>query len=91
MGVDALDDMVADAGVTLDAADDEVDDLVAEFYTTVGRHSLEIGLEPAIGLSRVGRFLERIADHAVNIGEHITYVVTAELPREGSTSGGTST
>jgi len=83
MGVDALDDLVPDAGVAIDRADDEVDDLVGEFYTTVGRHSLEIGLEPAIGLSRVGRFLERIADHAVNIGEHITYVVTAELPREG--------
>ncbi len=82
-GIDALADMQPDAGVTLDAADDEVDDLVSEFYTIVGRHSSQIGLEASIGLSRVGRFLERIADHAVNIGEHITYVVTAELPGEG--------
>ncbi len=82
-GIDALADMQPEAGVTLDAADDEVDDLVSEFYTIVGRHSSQIGLEAAIGLSRVGRFLERIADHAVNIGEHITYVVTAELPGEG--------
>lgn len=83
LGIDALADMRREAGFEIDAADDEVDDLVSEFYTMVGRHSHEIGLEPAIGLSRVGRFLERIADHSVNIGEHVTYVVTAELPREG--------
>jgi phosphate transport system protein len=83
MGVDAVADMTPDAGVVLDAADDEVDDLVSDFYTRVGRHSEEIGLETAIAYSRVGRFLERIADHAVNLGENITYIVTAEFPQEG--------
>jgi phosphate transport system protein len=79
-GIDALADLVPDAGQMLDEADDEVDDLVSEFFTVVGRHSFEVGLEVAIAFSRVGRFLERIADHSVNIGEHVTYAVTAELP-----------
>ena len=82
-GIDALADLVPDAGAKLDAADDEVDHMVSELYTVVGRHSFEVGLEVAIALSRVGRFLERIADHAVNIGEHVTYTVTAALPGEG--------
>lgn len=82
-GIDAMAEMVPDAGERLDEADDEVDDLVSEFFTVVGRHSLEIGLEVAIAFSRVGRFLERIADHSVNIGEHVTYAVTAELPGLG--------
>ncbi len=82
-GIDALAELAADAGLRLDKADDDVDALVSQFYTAVGRHSTELGLEVAIGLSRVGRFLERIADHAVNIGEHVTYIVTAEFPHDG--------
>lgn len=81
-GIDALADLEPDAGERLDAADDEVDDLVADFYAAVGRYSEEIGLDAAIGLSRVGRFLERIADHAVNIAEHVSYIVTATFPAD---------
>ncbi len=81
MSVEALSTMDPESGVRLDDADDEVDDLVSRYYTEIGRAADTIGLEPAIALSRVGRFLERIGDHAVNIGENVTYVVTAEFPR----------
>ena len=80
MGIDAIGDMDPDAGEVLDKADDEVDDLVGEYYGLIAELSQTVGLDVAIGLSRIGRFLERIADHAVNIGENVQYVVTASFP-----------
>jgi phosphate transport system protein len=78
--IDALADLDASSGERLDREDDVVDDLVSRLYHQVGIESEAIGLETAVGLSRLGRFLERIADHAVNIGENIAFIVTAEFP-----------
>ena len=80
MSVDALSNMYEDAGARLDAADDELDDLISRYYTEIGAEAENIGLETAIVMSRVGRFLERIGDHAVNIAENVTYIVTSEFP-----------
>lgn len=78
--VDAIADMDATAGPRLDIADDEVDTYVSRLYTEIGQEANNLGLETAIAMSRVGRFLERIADHAVNIAENITYVETSQFP-----------
>jgi phosphate transport system protein len=82
-GLDALREMDKTAGPRLDKADDVVDALVGEFYAITAAQADDMGLELAVELSRVGRYLERIADHGVNIGEHITFIVTGEFP-EGS-------
>jgi len=68
------------AGEALDDEDDVVDELVARFYRQIGVESESIGLESGIALTRMGRFLERIADHGVNVGEHTTYIVTSRFP-----------
>ncbi len=39
-----------------------------------------IDLQVAVQLALVGRFYERIGDHAVNIGERVRYAVTGWLP-----------
>lgn len=80
MATDAIAEMREDAGHVIEKADDEVDDLVSEFYGMIAEAAPSIGLEAAISMSRVGRFLERVADHAVNIGENVTYIVTASYP-----------
>jgi phosphate transport system protein len=38
-----------------------------------------------VQIALVGRYYERMADHAVNIGERVNYMVTGEIP--GSDSG----
>ncbi len=79
-GITALSNMDEVAGRLVDEEDDVVDELVGAFYDEISRERNEIGLEAGIALNRMGRFLERIADHGVNIGENTTYIVTAEFP-----------
>ncbi|WP_206811830.1 phosphate signaling complex protein PhoU [Paradesulfitobacterium ferrireducens] len=64
----------------LAAQDDQVDHL----YNRVVRDLFEImtarpeTLNQGIYLSFVGRYIERIADHATNIGENVLYIATAD-------------
>jgi phosphate transport system protein len=78
--LDALGEMDPTAGEWLDEEDDVVDDLVNDFYGVIAVVADDLELDLAIELSRIGRYFERIADHAVNIGEHITFIVTGEFP-----------
>ena len=54
--------------------------LVNEFFNQIGGEAAATGLDTAIQLSRVGRYLERVADHGVNIGQHVHYSVTGAFP-----------
>ena len=60
--------------------DDEVDEIYESIYTELLEmmiHDQKI-IKQAINLLLIGRFLERIADHATNIGERVIYMVTGE-------------
>jgi phosphate transport system protein len=83
-GLEALRSLDPDAAPAIDRADDEVDDVVGDLYAAVAKNSEQIGFDLAMELSRIGRYMERIADHAVNIAEHVTFVVTGSFPGDGS-------
>jgi phosphate transport system protein len=89
-GLDALADMDPTSGVWLDEEDDVVDELTAEFYRhIVGEKGRIEDVDLAVELSRTGRYLERIADHSVNVGEHVTFTITGSFPndRESAATG----
>lgn len=61
-------------------ADEEMDHLRrASFRELLGAHWGH-GIEPAIDIALLGRYYERIADHAVSVANRIVYVVTGEVP-----------
>ena len=65
----------------LEDMDDVMDDLQKELYRTIfaaGAHE-ESELQRAVQIALLGRYFERIADHAVNIGERVGYMVTGEF------------
>lgn len=63
-------------------ADDVVDNLHDALYTDVVDGMADRELAPDVGAQYilVNRYLERISDHAVNIGHHVTYMVTGRRP-----------
>ncbi len=66
----------------LDAMDDAVDKLHRKFFKEFDR-GREEDLEVAVRVVMVARFFERIADHAVDIGEHVRFLVEGTLtPRQ---------
>lgn len=66
----------------LDDMDDALDSLQAEYVQAIMRvnESAHVPLNTAVQLALVGRYYERIGDHAVNIGERTQYMITGWLP-----------
>ncbi|RMH79246.1 MAG: phosphate transport system regulatory protein PhoU [Actinomyces sp.] len=79
-------DAYVDGDAGLAAALDDIDDRLDSLHTTYIQAIFEsqagggIELQPAVQLALIGRFYERIGDHAVNIGERIRYMVDGWLP-----------
>ncbi len=56
--------------------DNKLDDLHAQLIERLIDLDGEENIGPALRLAMVGRYLERIGDHAVNLGERVCYFVT---------------
>lgn len=65
----------------LSLMDDAVDRINRAFITGANRED-EAGMESVVRVVMIARFLERIADHAVDIGENVRYMVTGQFQAE---------
>jgi phosphate transport system protein len=59
--------------------DEPIDHLFKQFFRELARLQDEEDIEWASSMVLASRYLERIADHAVDIGDRITYMVTGQF------------
>ncbi|MCL2392272.1 MAG: phosphate signaling complex protein PhoU [Oscillospiraceae bacterium] len=83
-GVQAYINRDLDLARSLDAIDDKVDDL---FNIVMADIIALVKIDPdnaeqAIMLMMITKYLERIGDHAVNVGEWVEYAITGVHPKE---------
>lgn len=79
LAIDAYVHGEAGLAAALDDMDDRLDLLHNEYIQSLFEHQTEHGVQPAVQLALIGRYYERIGDHAVNMGERVGYMVTGEL------------
>lgn len=87
IAIDSYTDADARLAAALDQLDDELDRLHAEYLDAVVAWGEQGQVREAVSLAMIGRFYERIGDHAVNIGEHVCYLVEGRLPAHDALGG----
>lgn len=77
------------AAAKLETVDDEMDKLRSNQFRLMMDASWPHGVEVAVDIALLGRYYERIADHAVSMARRVVYLVTGELPvAVGGTAAG---
>jgi phosphate transport system protein len=84
LAIDAYVERNASLGAALDDIDDTLDQLHRDYIEAIfeAHATHDLGLQPAVQLALIGRYYERIGDHAVNIGQRVQYMVTGWLPEQ---------
>jgi len=81
LAMDAYAEGDASKAAAIDDMDDRLDQLHRDYIEAILElHSDVQEVQMAVQLALVGRYYERIGDHAVNIGERVQYMVTGWLP-----------
>jgi phosphate transport system protein len=69
--------------------DDAMDDLHKHLFTVLMDREWKHGVATAVDVTLLGRFYERFADHAVEIGRRVVFEVTGETPTTRTTESRT--
>ena len=77
--MDSLDRYDLELARKLPELDEPIDHLFKQFFRELARLTDEDEIEWASSMVLASRYLERIADNAVDIGERITYLVTGDF------------
>ncbi|RYU13375.1 phosphate signaling complex protein PhoU [Nocardioides iriomotensis] len=62
----------------LEESDEEMDQLRRSSFRVMLADDWAHGVEPAVDIALLGRYYERIADHAVSLARRVVYLVTGE-------------
>jgi phosphate transport system protein len=62
--------------------DDAMDDLHRHLFTVLMDREWKYGVSAAVDVTLLGRFYERFADHAVEVGRRVVFQVTGKLPED---------
>ena len=81
LAMDAYADGDSDLAAALDDMDDRLDRLHEQYIQAILELHADVrDVRASVQLALIGRYYERIGDHAVNIGERVRYMVTGWLP-----------
>ncbi|MGB7414229.1 MAG: phosphate signaling complex protein PhoU [Thermosynechococcaceae cyanobacterium] len=78
MSLAALTNLDAESGLEIKRRDDAVDDCYEQIYDLLAQADSHEPVEPLLLMMLVIRALERMADHATNIGRRVAYIVTGQ-------------
>jgi phosphate transport system protein len=69
-----------EAAIALGRADEEMDQLRRTSFAELLSDDWNHGVEAAVDIALLGRYYERIADHAVSVANRVIFVVTGHNP-----------
>jgi phosphate transport system protein len=68
------------AAIELERCDEEMDQLRRSSFRQMLSDEWPYGVEPAVDIALLGRYYERIADHAVSLARRVVFLVTGQHP-----------
>ena len=73
-------DRDVEAAIELEKCDEEMDQLRRSSFRQMLSDEWPYGVEPAVDIALLGRYYERIADHAVSLARRVVFLVTGQHP-----------